>query len=82
MWRRHTLFSACEKYTNGMRIGSVMLRWTSSVVGISQNGASTSTAGTATRRIIRPVAPLPVRSLRTQSRIESGSCPPQQYRMN
>ena len=50
--------------------------------GSARTGSSTSTAGTATRRIIRPVAPLPVRSLRTQSRIESGSCPPQQYRMN
>src|SRR6202043_3367268 len=82
MCRRHTLFSACEKYTNGMRIGSVMLRWTSSVVGISQNGASTRTAGTATRSIIRRVAPLPARSRRTQSRIESGSRAPAQYRTN
>src|SRR5271156_2233193 len=80
MWRRHTLLSACEKYTNGMRIGSVMLRWTSSVVGISQNGATTNTAGMATRIIIRAAAPLPARSLRTQSRIESGSRRPQQYR--
>lgn len=70
------LFSACEKYTNGMRIGNVMLKWTSSDVGISQNGASTSTAGTATRIIIRMAAPLPARSLRTQSRIESGSRAP------
>jgi hypothetical protein len=37
----------------------VMLRWTSSVVGMNQNGMSTTTAGTATRTIIRPTAPLP-----------------------
>ena len=53
-----------------------MLRWTSNVVGTSQNGASTNTAGTATRSIILRVAPLPARSLRTQSSIESGSRAP------
>jgi hypothetical protein len=78
MCRRQILFSACEKYTNGMRIGTVMLRCTYKVVGISQNGASISTAGISTRTISRRVAPGPARSLRTQSSIESGSRLPRQ----
>ena len=50
-----------------------MDRCTSSVVGMNQNGIRIRNAGMKTRIIMRTVAPLPARSLRTQSRIESGS---------
>src|ERR1700730_13861695 len=67
--------------TYGAKIGSDILRCTTNVVGISQNGASPRTQGIAQRIIVRIVAPLPPRSWRTQSRIESGRTRPWQYAM-
>ena len=43
---------------------------------MNQNGNSTTNAGMNIRTITRMVAPLPVRSLTTQSFIEAGSRPP------
>ena len=73
MCRRHTLFSACEKNTNGIRIGSVVDRCRYSDIGMIQNGVRISTAGMKTRTIIRTVAPGPARSSATHCRIEFGS---------
>ncbi len=73
MWRRQTLFNACEKNTNGIRIGSVVDRCRYNDMGNNQNGVRINTAGMATRIIMRTVAPRPARSSATHCFIESGS---------
>ena len=68
MWRLHTLFRAWEKYTNGMKMGSVILACRYNDIGMNQISAGTEVASIATRIIIRTVAPGPAKSLATQER--------------